>query len=178
MKKLILLSIFLFGINFTFAQENFDISTLRIGDFTINMKEKAAEKISKSKLISFTGENAYLQTNKVNYGGEIIEIMVTQSYDEQGQYDGGYQIYSLMTKSKKFRTKSKMGVGSTKNELFESYKNYPNFSVNQSWEEKTEKMSKTKSILSLQDNDAGTFLSFIMENEVVTEVSVSINEGC
>lgn len=178
MKKLILFSLFLFGINFIDAQENFDISTLRIGDFTINMKDKAVEKISKSKLVAFNDPNDYFKTNKVKYAGEIIEIMISQSYNDQGQNDGSYQIYSLLTKSKKFRTKSGMGVGSTKDELLEAYKNYPNFSVNQSWDEKTEKMSKTKSVLSLQDYDAGTFLSFIMENNVVTEVSVSVNEGC
>ena len=177
MKKFIIVTFLVMG-TFTFGQENFDLSTLRIGDFTINMKDKAVEKISKSKLISFTGQDDWNKTNKVKYAGEIIEIVVSQSYDEQGQNDGGYQIYSLMTKSKKFRTKSGMGVGSTKDEIFEAYKNYPNFSISQSWDEKTEKMSKTKSVLSLQDNDAQTYLSFIMENKIVTEIYVSVNEGC
>ena len=178
MKKILIFALLFLGTTYTFGQENFDVSTLRIGDFTINMKDKAVEKISKSKLISFTSQDDWNKTNKVKYAGEIIEIVVSQSYDEQGQNDGGYQIYSLMTKSKKFRTKSGMGVGSTKDELFEAYKNYPNFSISQSWDEKTEKISKTKSVLSLQDNDAQTYLSFIMDNNVVTEIYVSLNEGC
>lgn len=178
MKKLLFVSMLLFGMVYSFAQENFDVSTLRIGAFTVFMKDKAAEEISKSKLISFTGENDYYKTNKVNYLGEIIEITIMQTWDNEGQHEDGYQIYSLMTKSKKFRTKSGMGVGSTKEDLIQAYKNYPNFAVSQMWDEKTEKLSSTKSSFVLTDNDAGTFLSFILINNIVTEISVSMNEGC
>ena len=178
MKKLLFLSILLCGTIFSFAQDNFDLSTLRVGPYTIFMKDKAVEKITKSKLLLFTGENDYLKTNKVNYLGETFEITIMQIYDDQGQNIAGYQIYSLMTKSKKFRTKSGMGVGSTKDQLIDAYRNYPNFSVSQMWDEKTEKMSATKSSFALTDNDAGTFLSFTMINNVVTEVSVYMNEGC
>lgn len=162
----------------SFAQENFDVSTIRIGAFTINMKSKDVEKVTKTKLTAFTGQDDYYKTNKINYFGETIEIIISQTSDDKGQYDGGYQIYSLMTKSKKFRTKSGMGVGSTKDELFEAYKNYPNFSVNQMWDEKTDKYSTAKSNFSLTDNDAGTLLSFILINNIVTEISVYMNEGC
>ena len=168
----------MFGINFSFAQENFDVSTLRIGDFTLNMRDKAVEKISKFKLLSFSGEEDYSKTNKVQYAGEIIEITISQSSDNKGQYDGGYQIYSLMTKSKKFRTKGGLGVGSTKKELYEAYKNYPNFSINQMWDDKTEKFFTNKSSFVLTDHDAGTLLSFILIDNIVTEISVNIDEGC
>ena len=71
-----------------------------------------------------------------------------------------------------------MGVGSTKEELLDAYKNYPNFSVNQMWDEKTEKLSSKMSNFVLTDNDAGTNLSFTLINNVVTEVNVYINEDC
>ena len=178
MKKLLFLFFLTSGITTAFAQENFDVSTLRIGPFTINMKAKEVEKVYKSKLVAFTGQDEYYKTNKVNYAGETIEIIISKTSDDKGQYDGGYQIYSLMTKSKKFRTKSGMGVGSTKDQLFEAYKNYPNFSVNQMWDEKTEKFSTIRSNFILTDNDAGTLLSFTLINNVVTEISVYLNEGC
>ena len=178
MKKLLIVGMLLFGMIHSFAQENFDLSTLRIGPYTVFMKDKAVEKISKTKLISFTGADDYYKTNKVTYVGEIIEITIMQSTDDQGQYDGGYKIYSLMTKSKKFRTKSGMGVGSTKDQLIDAYRNYPNFSVSQMWDEKTEKSSTTRSSFVLTDLDAGTLLSFTLINNVVTEVSVYMNEGC
>ena len=163
---------------FSFAQDNFDISTLRIGPFTINMKDKAAEKFTTSKLVIYDGPNEYNKGNKVNYTGEIIEIIIMEIWDDEGKKANGYQIYSLSTKSKKFRTKSGMGVGSTKDELIDAYRNYPNFSVNQMWDEKTEKLSTSKSSFVLTDNDAGTFLSFTMINNVVTEVNVYMSEGC
>ena len=169
---------FLGGIIFSFAQDNFDISTLRIGPFTINMKDKAAEKFTTSKLVVYDGPNEYNKKNKVNYNGEIIGISIMKMWDNEGQKEEGYQIYSLSTTSKKFRTKSGVGVGSTKDELLEAYKNYPNFSVNQMWDEKTEKLSTVMSNFALTDNDAGTNLSFTLINNVVTEINVYMNEGC
>ena len=127
MKKLLFLFFLLSELSHTFAQENFDVSTLRIGPFTLKMKDKAVEKISNTKLQFLPTENEYTKNNKINYLGENVEITINQSYDDQGKTDGSYQIYSLSTKSKKFRTKSGMGVGSTKDQLFEAYKNYPNF---------------------------------------------------
>lgn len=178
MKKLLILCLLSFGMTFSFAQDNFDLSTLRIGPFTINMKDKAAEKFTNSKLVVYDGPNEYNKGNKVNYNGEIIEIIIMEIWDDEGKKANGYQIYSLSTKSKKFRTKSGMGVGSTKDELIDAYRNYPNFSVNQMWDEKTEKLSTSKSSFVLTDNDAGTFLSFTMINNVVTEVNVYMSEGC
>lgn len=178
MKKLLILGMLFFGMILSFAQDNFDISTLRIGPFTIFMKDTAAEKFTKTKLVTYDGPNEYNKKNKVNYNGELIEITIMQTYNNEGQSDGSYQIYSLSTKSKKFRTKSGMGVGSTKDQLIDAYRNYPNFSVNQMWDEKTEKQSSAMSSFVLSDNDAGTNLSFTMINNVVTEVSIYMNEGC
>ena len=178
MKKLLILSMFLFGMIQSFAQDNFDISTLRIGPFTIGMKDKAAEQFTKSKLVVYNGPNEYNKKNKVNYNGEIIGITIMETWDDAGEKLRGYQIYSLSTTSKKFRTKSGMGVGSTKEELLDAYKNYPNFSVNQMWDEKSEKLSSTMSNFVLTDNDAGTNLSFTLINNVVIEVNVYMNEGC
>lgn len=164
--------------HFSFAQQNFDLSTLRIGAFTINMKKNEVEKNTKSKINISDNDNDYYKPNKINYLGEAIEIIVAQDYDDNGKTLAGYKIYGISTKSKKFRTKSGLGVGSTKEQLLQTYKNYPNFSMNQMWDEKSDKPSKTKSAFNLQDNDASTILSFKMENNIVTEVNVSMNEGC
>ena len=176
MKKRLLLGLLLFGLNLSFAQQNFDMSTLRLGDFTINMTNKAADKIIKSKIKIVNTDN--YQPTTVNYLGENVEIVFARSTNDVGDYDGNFTIFSLSTKSKKFRTKSGMGVGSTKDELFEAYKNYANFCVNQSWDEKTQKPSKVNSNFVLTDMDANTMLSFTLRNNVVVEVSVYLNEGC
>ena len=178
MKKTFFLLLCLFGFTTSFAQDNFDLSTLRIGPFTINMKDKAAEKFTNTKLVVYNGPNEYNKKNKVNYIGEIIGIIIMETWNDVGEKQQGYQIYSLSTTSKKFRTKSGMGVGSTKDELLETYKNYPNFSVSQMYDEKTENLSSSMSSFMLTDNDAGTYLSFTLINNVVTEVNVYMNEGC
>ena len=176
MKKRLLLGLLLFGMNLSFAQQNFDMSTLRLGDLTINMTNKVADKIIKSKIKIVNTDN--YQPTTVNYLGENVEIVFARSTNDVGDYDGNFTIFSLSTKSKKFRTKSGMGVGSTKDELFEAYKNYANFCVNQSWDEKTQKPSTVNSNFVLTDMDANTMLSFTLRNNVVVEVSVYLNEGC
>ena len=69
MKKLTLFCLLFFASIFLSAQENFELSTLRMGEFTINMKDKALEKIAKAKLPEFNGDN-YFRTMKVQYFGQ------------------------------------------------------------------------------------------------------------
>ena len=70
-----------------------------------------------------------------------------------------------------------MGVGNTRSELIDTYKDFPDFAVSQGWTDDG-KVSKTDSYFTLTDNDAGTILSFEMKNNVVTSVTVYYNEGC
>jgi len=177
MKKLLFLSFLTFGLIYSSAQENFDVSTLRIGAYTINMKKKDIEKVSKTQVVSFTAKDENYKNVAVKYLGETIDMIIAQSSDNQGMYDGGYEITSLSTKSKKFATKSGMKVGSTRAQLLETYKNYPNFCISFLWNEKTHKQSTSDSIFLLTDIDAGTFLSFQMLNDVVTIVSVYKSQG-
>ena len=86
------------------------------------------------------------------------------------------QVYGIKTKSPKFKTKSGMGVGNTRDQLIDTYRNYANFEVHQYKDEngKTDKQS----FFTLSDYDAGTYLTFVMENNIVVEISVGMNEGC
>lgn len=177
MKKVLFLFFLTFGFIYSFAQENFDISTLRIGSYTINMNKKDIEKVSKTQIVSFTPKDEHYKNVAVKYLGETIDMIIAQSSDNQGIYNGGYEITSLSTQSKKFATKSGMKVGSTKDQLLENYKNYPNFCISHLWDEKTNKPSTSNSIFLLTDMDANTFLSFQMLNNVVTIVSVYKSQG-
>ncbi|MGV4415399.1 hypothetical protein [Chryseobacterium sp. T1] len=153
--------------SFSFAQ-NFEISTLRIGDFKVFMPKAEADKIANKNLLSFED---YEKSNKVNYYGESVDIKIMDQW--VGEYKPTQkQLYVIKTKSTKFKTKSGMGVGNTRDQLIEAYRNYPNFSVNQ-----YNKLSK-EAFFNLQDSDAGTYLSFILENNIVVEVSVGMEEGC
>lgn len=173
MKKLTLLfTLLFFALNF--AQESFDISTTRIGPYRISMKADDAEKLAGKKLLQY---DDWDKNNVVIFQGEKIEVKIQNTYinDKENNVPS---VYSLSTKSPKFRTKRNMGVGNTKYELLEAYKDFPNFSLNQAWDDKGEKMSKTMSYFNITDVDASTELQFKLENNVVTEVSIYINEGC
>lgn len=164
-------TLFLFFFSLFISAQNFELSTLRIGEYTIFMKKEAAEKLSKTKFQKF---DDFEYKTTVNYYGEKIELVGYKSYISEAEPDVETVQY-LGTKSKKFRTKSGMGVGSTRDELINAYRNYPNFSVNKSWDEND---SKTTSYFRLSDNDARTELSFKMVNNIVVEVTIFVNEGC
>ena len=130
MKKLtFLFTLLFFGV--ISAQENYELTTLRIGPYKIFMKADEAEKISGKKLLQF---DEWDKSNIVIFQGEIIDVKLQNTYISEKE-NNVPAVYSLSTKSPKFKTKSGMGVGNTKDELIEAYKNYPNFSVNQGWED-------------------------------------------
>lgn len=170
MKKTLLLFLVCFSFLIK-AQDNFEITTLRIGPINLKMKVEEAEKIAGKKL-KVDNDN-YENTNQVNYKGETISIYMYES-SEAGKTHRN--IGNISTKSPKFKTKRGMGVGSTKKQLIEAYKDYPDFSLSKSWDDDG-KVSKTDSFFSLTDNDASTILSFEMKNDVVIQVAVYYNDG-
>lgn len=169
MKKLPLLLLISFS-SFLSAQ-NYELSTLRIGEYKIFMKKDVAEKLANKKFQKF---DEYENKNSVNYFGEKIEVVGYSTYLNEAE-PNVETIQYLGTKSKKFRTKSGMGVGSTKDELLNAYKNYPNYSVSQAWEENE---VKNTCYFRLTDIDARTELSFKIVNNIVVEVTIFVNEGC
>ncbi|CAM2974941.1 hypothetical protein DRF59_09605 [Chryseobacterium flavum] len=172
MKKIISLFIFVITFGCVAAQENFEVSTLRIGPFKIFMEKSEAEKIAGTKLKISDGE----QKNGVKYNGELINIEVFQGYGGEAKPDA-VTITGMTTTSKKFRTKSGMGVGSTRDELINTYKNYPIFSVRPEVDDKGKRI-KDAGYFNIEDYDAGTQLTFKFINNIVTEITVYLNEGC
>ncbi|MEN5309893.1 hypothetical protein ABE425_20605 [Chryseobacterium cucumeris] len=83
----------------------------------------------------------------------------------------------MTTTSKKFKTKSGIGVGSTRDDLINTYRSYANFSVRPDWDSNG-KPIKDAGYFNLEDSQAGTLLSFKFVNNIVTEISVYLNEGC
>ena len=171
MKKIIQLCLLIFAVSFISAQE-FEISTLRIGPYKIFMKNDEADKFG-TKL----KQTNYELKNVIKYNGETILISTSQDYDDKGKENGKLIIQGLSTKSKKFKTKSGIGVGSTKDEVINAYKNYPSYSAYPSYDDKGN-MLKNSSNFVLNDLDAGTTLNFTIVNNIVTEMLVFINEGC
>lgn len=172
MKKII----YVFGCMLTFgfmnAQENFEVSTLRIGPYKIFMEKGEVEKISGATLKISDGT----QKNIVKYNGEIINIEVYEGYGGESR-PNAITITGMTTTSKKFKTKSGIGIGSTRDELINTYKNYPTFSVRPDWDDNGKRV-KDSGYFNIEDYDAGTELTFKFINNIVTEIKVYINEGC
>lgn len=155
------------------AQDNFDLSTLRIGPFHQKMDIKEADKIAGKKIMADNKNNS---PTPVNYKGEIINMYVWESSDSENGVNRN--IGNISTTSKKFRTKSGLGVGSTKDELIDAYRNFSSFSLYPGWNDDGT-INKSESYFTLTDNDAHSVLSFKMKNNVVVEVTVYYNEdGC
>lgn len=160
-----------------FAQQaNMELSTLRIGPFKINMDKSEAEALAHKPLLTATEQNEYKGETVVKYNNELLKVTINQQYDGEDQQQKEL-ITNLSTNSSKFRTKSGMGVGSTRYELLNTYKDYSNFEVFAGWEEESDSRSKTISFFVLKDGDAMTALSFKMVNNVVVEINIFIDEG-
>lgn len=172
MKKIITFFVFALAFGFMNAQENFEVSTLRIGPYKVFMPKAEAEKIAGMKLKN-SGDD---KKNIVKYNGETIQIDFFDNYINEANPSVPSVTY-MTTTSKKFKTKSGIGVGSTRDDLINAYRNYSNFSVRPDWDDKG-KPIKDVGYFNLEDSQAGTLLSFKFVNNIVTEISVYLNEGC
>ncbi len=173
MKKSILTVLFLISIIRVNAQSA-ELSTLRIGLFKYQMTLREANGLSEKPLKIVKTD--YGEKKIATYKGEEI-MLEFNNYDETTVPED-IKLYSLSTKSSKFKTKSGLRVGSTKEELFIAYKDYPNFSVSCDRDGETGKPSKTKSYFTLDDLESGTRLHFILRNNIVIEVQIYLDEGC
>lgn len=171
MKKVFILIVLLFSITI-FSQENFEITTLRIGGINLKMKVEEVEKIAGYKLKTY---DAYERSNEISYYGEKINVTISE-YIENDKV--AKTLYFISTKSKKFKTKSGIGVGNTKQELFDAYKDFQKFEYYPSTDKNTNKYSKEVYYFSLSDLDNNTVLIFKLENNVITEISVGPDESC
>ncbi|RQO32663.1 hypothetical protein DBR32_00910 [Taibaiella sp. KBW10] len=176
MKYIFSLVCLFFTVN-TFAQQaNMEVSTLRIGPFKINMDKAEAESNAHKPLLTAKESNQYNGETVVKYNNELLKVTINLQYNGENKPEKE-TVTNLSTTSNKFRTKSGMGIGSTRSELLNTYKDFSNFEVFAAWEENGEGRSKTISYFVLKDLDASTALSFKLVNNVVVEISVYMDEG-
>lgn len=157
-------------------QSEMTISTVRVGPYKINMKQAEAEKIAGKKLKIPTEANEYNGTTLVNYNNETLEITLGEYYENENS--APMTIQSIGTQSPLFSTLSGIKIGSTKDELFNAYKNFSNFSMHPKWNEDGT-YSKTESFFSINDDTNQTTLTFSIKNGKVSKIELSILfEGC
>lgn len=170
MKKLTLVvAFFLFQISFA------QISTTRMNEIRIKNTLSEVEKALGQKLEISKKLDDWLYKVTINDKGTEFQLSFTEYTDESGKQI--IELYEVSTQSKSIKTLSKLGVGSSIDDLWKAYKDY-NISIWNSWDEKTEKYSTTERTFQLHDYDAGTALYFQIRNGVVYEISLSFFEGC
>lgn len=170
MKKY-LFSLFLVVASLSFAQ----ISTQRMNDIRLRTKLSEVEKTVGQKLELAKKMDDWLYKTTVSHKGAELELGFNQFTDENGQVR--IELYEISTTSTAIKTLSKVGVGSSLDDLWKAYKNY-SVSIWSTWDEKTEKYSTTERVFQLNDNDEGNALYFYLRNGVVYQIILTFFEGC
>jgi hypothetical protein len=170
MKKLLTLTIFALSLT-AFSQ----ISTSRMNEMRLNNTLAEVEKALGKKLEIAKKVDDYFYTIKINDKGSDFTLSFIENSDENGRTY--YALYEISTKSANIKTLSKIGVGSTLEDLWKAYKSYT-ISIWNNWDEKTEKYSTKNRTFQLTDLELGTVIYFELENDKVVSVSISLNEGC
>lgn len=169
--------LFLFCSISLWAQQNdMMITTSSIGPFKLGMNKAAVERIVPNKLTIPTEQNDYNHHTLVKYNKETLEIGISEPFEGDGV--NSLQIISVSVQSPLFQTSKGIKVGSTKEELLEVYKDYPNFELYPEWLEE-ESYSKTASSFIINDDDNATSLIFSIKNSRIIKITVLKTEaGC
>lgn len=170
MKKIFLLFLICM-IQFSFAQ----ISTTRMNEIRIQSTLAEVEATLGQKLEVSKKQDDWLYKTRVNHKGSDFELGFTEFIDENNQ--SKIELFEITTESASLKTLSKLGIGSSLDDLWVAYKNY-NISVWATWDESIEGYSKKERVFQLNDYDAGTVLYFYLRNDKVYKITLSFFEGC
>lgn len=151
------------------------ISTTRMNDLKLGMSLSEAESKLGHPLELSKGEDNWGYTTKISHKGAEFQVRFIENQNENGMTY--YSLYEVETTSSAVKTLSKIGVGSSLDDLWKAYKNY-SISIWKMWDEKTEGYSNTERVFQLQDNDASTVLYFYLRNDKVYKISLNYFEGC
>ena len=167
----------LMGIHFfAVAQSASDvISTLRMGPFKLNTAKADIEKAIGQKLQSHIKD--YFDTTEVNYGGAKYTLVFNQEYSEDPKKIVPWKLYAVSSGATALKTKSLIGMGSTKAEILLAYDKF-DVDINNDYDYKVKGNAKDKiQFIYLKDFDAGTQIIFTTENRIVKKIEVSLYEG-
>lgn len=151
------------------------ISTLRMGPFKLNTAKADIEKAIGQKLPSRSKE--YFDTAEVNYGGVKYRLVFNQEYTEDPKKPAPWKLYGVSSSGTTMKTKSLIGIGSTKAEILQAYDKF-DITIYNDYDYKNKGNTKDKiQFINLQDFDAGTQITFTTENRIVKKIEVTVYEG-
>lgn len=166
------ISFFIFAV---MISTNAQISTTRMNDLKLGMSLSDAEGVVGKPFELSKGENDWGYVTTISHKGAELKVMFTENRNENDMVY--YSLYQIETTSSNIKTLSKIGVGSSLDDLWKAYKNY-SISVWKSWDSDNEKYSDNERVFQLQDNDASTVLYFYLRNDKVYKISLNYFEGC
>jgi hypothetical protein len=152
------------------------ISTMRMGPFKINSYKADVEKITGSKLVPFDKDD-YYDSVKITYNNSNYIVVFANEYNEDAKAPVKMRVVSITSNNTTLKTKSGIGIGSTKAQILAAYDKF-DIDIYNDYGYKEKKNARDKiQYINLQDFDAGTQIMFTTENRVVTEITVGIYEG-
>ena len=170
-KSIILLVIILFSC------VNAQITTTRINEFKIQTSKQDVEKIIGYKLILQPDEYGWMHYAEINYKGVDLKLGFA-NYTEIENDSDGYTLFEITTQSKNVKTLSGISVGDDIHKLWNTYYKDFNISLWNIWDEETETRSNNKKMFELSGNEEMTVIRFFINNGIITEIAVSVFEGC
>ena len=177
MKKLFSLLLVLGALKGYAQEPNWNLSTLRIGPFKVHMKEAEAIELARKPLKVPSESNEYNGSTVVKYNNELLEVSLAQGYVDEQNQDGVF-VSEISTKSTRFKTKSGIGIGSTREELWAAYKDFSRIEIFKPYDENGKRIESDRNF-TIYDDEAGTMLTFVLRNNKVAEIKVAIAyEGC
>jgi len=162
--------------SFSVAQAPADlITTLRMGPFKLNATPAEVEKVIGKKIELHHKE--YVDTVDVNYSGIAFTLVFSQEYNEDAKKPALWKLYAVSSAATPLKTKSLIGIGSTKTAILQAYDKY-DVTIYNDYEYKEKGNAKDKiQFIHLMDSDAGTEILFTTENRVVKKIEVAIIQG-
>jgi hypothetical protein len=176
MKKLLFALILIFEGLTVFSQVTVTASTGKIGPFKLNMFKKDVEQIVSQKINLQYAEDEYSTEVKVNNNG----VDYTLTFQKADNIDSCI-LSSIRTTDNRVKTLSGLGIGNTKNDLWNAYSDKYYISLYDFWEENKETHEMNRSLnkrrFEIHDTDTGALLFFILQNNIVTEIGLEYAEG-
>jgi hypothetical protein len=160
----------------SFAQTT-TVSMGGIGDIKLGMKKADFEKLLNQKIqlphLSAKDSDYYQDTVHISYKGTEADVMFQKEYNENDKYD--IVVWEVRSSSPQLKTKSGIGIGDDKYKIISTYEGYVIW-IMPEYENNYTVKSKTKSFIWLH-GDSGNVIIFYLDNNKVTGMSVTYEEG-
>ena len=152
------------------------ISTMRMGPFKLGSFKADVEKITGGKLIAID-KDEYYDTVKVAYNNSNYILVFNSDYNPDPNAPVKMKLSSITCANTPLKTKSGIGIGSTKAQILAAYDKF-DINIYNDYQYKEKKNARDKiQFINLQDYDAGTQIMFTTENRIVTAITVGVYEG-